>query len=189
MGTPMQLNQDRSTRPPAYAGRTDRDPPGFPSPFDILESIDQTHDADMAFDELLLVAARRIQDVEGDVSARLLFATGSIDFDAPTREALALAATTMIAGAIRRLHGVRLPELHIFMKNHGGEIRFSAIDNSACLPSETECALVRRRVVPLGGLHACERQGSLVESAFCFLDCRLNGWFSFSGVQDKGYPT
>lgn len=123
----------------------------------------------MSFARLLLEVTRCIQKIEGDVSARLFFAVGVIGLDPSTRDTLATAATVMIAAAIRRLHGVSAPELLVILRNHDGEIRFSAIDNSARAPCESECALVQRTIVPLGGLYGFERQGISVESSFCFL--------------------
>ena len=165
----MQFNQNRLATLPALIGRGEGAVPGPPCPIEILESISPKRQARMTFARLLMEATRCIQKVEGDVSARLLFAVGVMRLDPSTRDTLAVAATTMISAAIRRLHGVQAPELLVTLNNHDGEIRFWTIDNSARLPSQSEDSLIRRIIAPIGGLYDFEHQGSLIESTFCFL--------------------
>jgi len=171
MGLPMLFDHGHGAGPNATADAEIGAMPRLSCPIEILGSIGPQREARMSLARLLLEVAQRIQRAEGDSSARLLFAVDICDLDRPTRSVVAVAATTLIAGAIRRLRGVNSPELLVVLKNHCGEIRVSAIDNSARPPGERECASIRQIIAPLGGLHDRERQGSLVESSFCFLLC------------------
>lgn len=158
----------------------------LPCPAAILQSVGAQRQAHMSFARLLLEVARCVQRAEGDRSAQLLFAVGSVDLGPDMRDALTLAATAMIAGAIRRLHGVPSAELFVGLSNHCGEVRFSTVENSARLPCLEECRLVQRIIAPLGGLHDCRQQEALVETAFCFLHCHATERFR-SAPRNEGH--
>jgi len=141
----------------------------LPCPEHLMEQLEAVRTDRVDLGRFLLQVAKSLERDHAMPSARLMISVDNFAIAETIRTRLAAAAALMISGSLRRLTSERLPELLIMLKESGGEVQLSLIDNSGRSVCEQEAAMIRRMIMPLGGVHDCEQSGALVESSFSFL--------------------
>lgn len=154
----------------SYAGQSNGAAPLYlPCPATLVEQLEAVRTERLDFGRFLLRVAKALERHHAMPSARLMISVDKLIMAATTRTRLAAAAALMISGSLRRLGAVQLPNLLIILHETCGEVELSMIDNSGRAVCDQESAMIRRLIMPLGGVHGCEQSGSLVVSSFSFL--------------------
>jgi len=147
----------------------------LPCPLHLVDQLEAVRADRLDFGRFLLRVAKALERDHAMPSARLMISIDNVAMAATIRTRLASVAALMISGSLRRLADERRPELLIMLKERGGEVQLSLIDNSGRCLCDQEAAMIRRMIMPLGGVHDCEQSGSLVESSFSFLRLGVGG--------------